>query len=98
MNIEDVLSLLRLPGRSGETVATIQQESSQLQRKIAQHKGDTKTLFIQFTVYPDSYDVFRRAREIAWAAGFDVGWDPHTPGDPLKVRFGSGPGGVGVVQ
>ncbi|AUS35849.1 hypothetical protein amyaer_p04475 (plasmid) [Microcystis aeruginosa NIES-2481] len=33
--------------------------------------------YIAFIVRPDSFSTYRKAREIAWKKGFNVGWEPH---------------------
>jgi hypothetical protein len=48
---------------------------------------------VQFAVYPDSYDVFRKARELVWQRkGLRLNWQPMNHGD--KIQFGSAEGGV----
>ncbi|HIK37799.1 MAG: hypothetical protein NZ901_12650 [Geminocystis sp.] len=50
--------------------------------------------YIAFIVRPDSFRVFRKARQTAWNLGFDVGWEPLEY-DSVLV-FGSGGREVGV--
>jgi len=55
---------------------------------------DPQREFVAFIVRPDSFATFRKAREIAWRNGFNVGWEPHKADRP--IIFGSSGRSVGV--
>ncbi|MCH4903895.1 hypothetical protein GSN00_05735 [Cylindrospermopsis raciborskii CHAB3438] len=38
---------------------------------------DPEKDYIAFIVKPDSFSTYRKAREIAWKKGFNVGWEPQ---------------------
>jgi hypothetical protein len=87
--------LARLPARFGETQDQIRQDTSTFQRKISAHKTEKSQYYVDFIVFPDSFDAFLQAREIVWATGYDVGWSPVNTGEPLRLGSGAG---IGVRQ
>ena len=75
------LHLTALPG-NGEDASKIAAESSAFRKtlKTASAKGQ----FAFFLVYPDSIGVFGKAKELAKAAKFDIGWYPEGMDDKLS--------------
>lgn len=88
----DSLMYEPLENVAGESPSQLNATSSQFRQKLSQLNPNET--YIAFIVRPDSFQAFRRAREIAWQAGFDVGWEPSTFDNPLV--FGSGGRTVGV--
>lgn len=82
--------MVRKRGRRGQTIDEVLRPGSLCRRTI--QRADPKTMRIDFTVFPDSFELFRAVRQLAWDAGFDVGWDPWTTGKPLRFGAGAGPG------
>jgi hypothetical protein len=76
------------PDRTGETPEQAKSRGSAFLTRLAKLKPEENVL--QFCVYPDSFDVFRELRAVAWEKDFDeVGWHPVPVG--LPIRLGSGP-------
>lgn len=75
-----------IQNKSGENEAELSRTESEFNRVLA--KLDPKKDYLAFIVRPDSFSGFRTARELAWAQGFNVGWEPHKP--ELPIQFGSG--------
>ncbi|MEB3148717.1 MAG: hypothetical protein VKL60_06800 [Sphaerospermopsis sp.] len=76
----------------GESGIELNRSNSEYRNILS--KLETDQDYVAFLVRPDSFATFRQAREIAWKAGFDVGWEPQTPENPIV--FGSGGRTVGV--
>ena len=77
-DIDWTLIAVRIADRAGESLEQIQRRDSRFQQILATNTPDKH--FIQFSVWPDSYEEFRRLREIAWNKGFEVGWVPMLSG------------------
>lgn len=95
----EILDLERLSRRyeplenvQGESPKALKQTNSEFERIISQLNPQTD--YLAFVVRPDSFEAFRQAREIAWKAGFDVGWEPKTAETP--IIFSSEGRAVGV--
>jgi hypothetical protein len=86
------LRAVRKRGAAGETADEVERPNAKFRQFLRMHAANK--YHVQFNVYPDSHDVFRRARRLAWNAGFEVGWFPKVSGQ--EVRFGSG--GENLVQ
>lgn len=71
----------------GETISEINDPDSDYQRLL--DSLDSKARFVNFTVRPDSFEVFRAARRLARAKGLATGWFPRPCEEPLAY----GPGG-----
>jgi hypothetical protein len=82
------LTVIRKPGRLGESWEEIQRPGSAFQRAISSEKAKPKDYVVSFSVWPDSYETFRRARSLAWEAGFEVGWYPKEPGEQVTLGYG----------
>ncbi|MFN9403748.1 MAG: hypothetical protein ACOVOV_18895 [Dolichospermum sp.] len=76
-------------GESGQELTQVNSEYRTILSQFAPEKD-----YLAFLVRPDSFATFRQVREIAWKAGFDVGWEPKTPESP--IIFGSEGRSVGV--
>lgn len=79
-------------GVKGETLRELGGKNSEFVDFLKQL--NPRENYIAFIVRPDSFQVFRKARQIAWNLGFDVGWEPL--GDDSILVFGSGGREVGV--
>ncbi|MBD2667235.1 hypothetical protein B6N60_04840 [Richelia sinica FACHB-800] len=77
---------------SGESSIDLNRSNSEYINILSQL--ETQKDYIAFLVRPDSFSTFRQAREIAWKAGFNVGWEPQTPESP--IIFSSQGRSVGV--
>jgi len=75
------------PGARGETVEEIRRPDSRFRAALA--RWSPRQRCVNFGVWPDSYAEFRQAREIAWKAGYDVGWVPMHYGE--RAELGKGP-------
>jgi hypothetical protein len=79
----------------GESIREIAQKDSEYKTILS--KLDPKTEYLAFIVRPDSFPGFRAARQQAWQAGFDVGWEPKAQKNPININVaGSGGRAVGV--
>ena len=70
----------RLSWRSpteGETLVEAQAKGSDFRRALNELHPQKNTLL--FYVWPDSYDVYLRAREIGYGAGYMAGWVAQLP-------------------
>ena len=76
------------PRGSGETEEAIQQPRSRFKRTLTARQPGSWC--VNFAVWPDSYDIYRTARSIAWDSGFDVGWHPLDVGEEPTVGRGQG--------
>ena len=65
----------------GESIEQIQQENSKFM-KLA-NSIDQRTHYAFFFVRPDSYQIYRAAREILWQKDKEVGWVPREYADPI---------------
>lgn len=94
------ISLLFSPQSSdiGETTSQLMAPDSEFKQVLSQYDPDKD--FLAFIVRPDSFEAFRTARKQAWDAGYDVGWEPHPQGAPIKFRtlLGSELPGGQVIQ
>ena len=66
----------------GETIQEIGQPYSNLMSTVM--NMDPKKEFGFFFVRPDSFEIFRAAREIMWRHGIEVGWRPRVYEDPIE--------------
>jgi hypothetical protein len=74
------------PGVSGETVTGLDDPNSKFQAILSQL--DKNQQYIAFLVRDDSFNIFRKARQVADDAGFDTGWELLGIDEPIK--FGEG--------
>lgn len=84
--VDNGVSLLFQPQSTdiGETSTQLTAANSAYQQVLA--KFDPKKDYLIFIVRPDSFETFRTARQQAWEAGYDVGWEPHPQEAPIKIR------------
>ena len=81
----------------GETTNKLTSENSQFKQVLA--KSNSNKDYLVFIVRPDSFEAFRAARKQAWAAGYEVGWEPHPQDAPIRIRTIIGselPGGKSI--
>jgi hypothetical protein len=74
------------PGVAGETMTELDDPNSKFQAIVSQL--DKSKQYIAFLVRDDSFNIFRKARQIADTAGFDTGWELLGIDEPIK--FGEG--------
>lgn len=65
----------RLAKNVGTANEQLSKADSQFKEIIS--RLDPEKDYIAFIVRPDSFSTYRKAREIAWKKGFNVGWEPH---------------------
>lgn len=73
-------------GVPGETVTELDDPNSKFQMILSQL--DKSQQYIAFLVRDDSFNIFRKARQLADTAGFDTGWELLGIDEPIK--FGEG--------
>ena len=78
--------------KTGETEEEFALPESEFNQILANF--DPQQDYLAFIVRPNSFKSFRAARELAWAKGFSVGWEPHKLDIP--IQFGSGGRAIGV--
>ncbi len=76
----------------GETKEDLQKDDSKFIKIL--NNMSPNNYYLAFLVRPDSFAMFRQAREKAWSEGFDVGWEPLSSNTPLI--FGAGGRSIGV--
>lgn len=86
------IKVLRRAGEEGETLADAEKEGSLFHQKLGQLNPNEAS--ISFTVYPDSFDEFRRLRQIIWERKFDYNWLPMHAGEVILLSWGGGEHGV----
>ena len=101
--VDQGVSLLFKPlsAQVGETMGQLAASGSQFKQVLEQF--DPQKDYLIFIVRPDSFEAFRAARKQAWDAGYEVGWEPHSESEPIRIRTILGselPGGksIGGVQ
>lgn len=68
----------------GETTTQLATAGSQFKQVLSQF--DSGKDYIIFIVRPDSFEAFRAARQQAWSAGYEVGWEPLAQNEALRIR------------
>ena len=71
-----------LEATAGELTKELIIENSEFQRVIK--KLNPEKDYLAFIVRPDSFEAFRRARELALKDGFNVGWEPMNASTPIS--------------
>jgi hypothetical protein len=69
----------------GESVAEIQQSSSEFQQGL--RRVDPDRFYLRFVVWPDGYDTYLVARRIATEQGLLAGWQPTGMSGEYRVRL-----------
>lgn len=69
--------------QTGENVEELEQENSEFQKLLSELNPEED--YLAFIVRPESFPIFRKAREMAWKEGFDVGWEPHPSEEPIVL-------------
>jgi hypothetical protein len=88
------LTVVRKLGCPGETWDEAQRPGSRF-LKLLSTKPPGK-YYLVFSVWPDSYDVFREARLAGWNRRYDINWFPMSSTE--KMTLTSGAGGPGITQ
>ena len=81
----------------GETSSQLAAPNSDYRQVLSQFNPNKD--YLVFIVRPDSFEAFRAARQQAWDAGYEVGWEPLTQDAPIKIRTILGselPGGKSI--
>lgn len=86
----DLAIALKPKEAAGESVQQIQSEAARFRHELQQIQP--AKWFAHFVVYPDSVDVFLKARQIASDLHFGYGWMPAKPGEPVLVGLTAGGG------
>jgi hypothetical protein len=86
------IEVLRKTGPEGRGVACDPSDKAALQKFL--QSIDRSKNYPDFTVYPDAYPLFRRAREVAWEQKYEVDWSPVASGKKIKLYSGAGGGTV----
>jgi hypothetical protein len=73
---------------AGDTANGVQEKRSQFQRALANLDAESRSIL--FLVHSDSFEVFRKAREVALAKGFEIGWWPYEMESVILVSGGAG--------
>ena len=81
-----------IPTQEGEDKDQIELDNSVFNEVLA--KLNPNEDYLAFIVRPDGFSAFRTARKLAWAQGFEVGWEPHK--EELPITFGSGGKAIGI--
>ncbi|MBR8827637.1 MAG: hypothetical protein DSM107014_06960 [Gomphosphaeria aponina SAG 52.96 = DSM 107014] len=76
----------------GESLAEVEKNYSQFNQQL--NEFDPEIDYLAFVVRPDSFETFRKVRDLARRAGFDVGWEPSNSDTPIV--FGAGGRTIGV--
>jgi len=88
--LHNVMALEPLAGSHGEKLNVLENNSSAFQKVL--HRLNVNKQFIVFLVRDDSFELFHKARKLADAVGFDIGWEYFGGGEPLQF----GPGGTKI--
>ena len=86
------MGLTPVPGAMGETPSALEAANSKYQASLALLDKDNQ--YIAFLVRDDSFNVFRKARQVADSLGFDTGWELLGIDEPIK--FGEGGTAIGT--
>jgi hypothetical protein len=86
------MALRARPGASGERLADIENPKSKYQTILSGLDKDKQ--YIAFLVRDDSFNVFRKARQVADNVGLDTGWELLEIDDP--IQFGEGGTAIGT--
>ena len=81
----------------GETTSQLTASNSNFKQVLSKYNSQKD--YLVFIVRPDSFEAFRTARQQAWDAGYEVGWEPHPQDSPIKIRTIIGselPGGKSI--
>ncbi len=80
----------RKEGHSGESLEELALPSSKLMARL--NGLNPAESYLQFTVYPESFETFRTLRDRVWKMRFDVNWSPMSVGE--SIYFGGGNRGI----
>lgn len=78
----------RKAGHVGETIDEFLKPDSRFQNLL--NGIDNQKEYVQFVVYPDSFDAFRRCRDLVWSKKFDAQWSPIEAGAVITMGRGRG--------
>lgn len=88
MTISGRVPMLVLERReeAGETAEQLNRSSSQYQRQVK--RVDPRGFYLRFLVWPDSFEAYLEAREIASKRGLLAGWQAQTTTDEYTINLG----------
>jgi hypothetical protein len=86
------MSLEPRTGDTGEAVSELGNPDSKFEAMLTLLDKDKQ--YIAFLVRDDSFNVFRKARQVADSLGLDTGWELLGVGEPIK--FGEGGTAIGT--
>ncbi len=69
----------------GESMTDLAKEDSRFRRTLESLDSGS---FVYFVVHEDSFDMFKKARDLAIEKGVAIGWHPVEGGAPLKLSSG----------
>jgi hypothetical protein len=73
-------------GHAGEPIESVLDDASPAMKQFGDLDPSKNT--VQFTVFPDSYEVFKKLRAHAYAKGFDVAWSPMSVDQDVMLTSG----------
>jgi hypothetical protein len=79
--------LSRKGSSMGEPVTALNDPNSMIGRVLGQ--GDSNQYYLQFSVYPDSFDLFRDARSAAWKSRFETHWIAYASSEVIYLGGGT---------
>jgi DNA repair exonuclease SbcCD ATPase subunit len=75
---QSIVQVRKKKSVSGESLDGISGEKSIFRREI--NKASQAKKYVVFMVRKDSFEIFQKARQMAWQKGFKVGWQPSEDG------------------
>jgi hypothetical protein len=84
-----VLECVLKPSKSGEALEAALEPTSALMKQL--DKLDPSKNTLQFYVYPESYEIFKKLRSMAYTKGYDVSWSPYATGETVFLGAGRAP-------
>ena len=82
------VKLVRKSGQLGETLAQLDSPDSQVMARLK--SLDPTASYLQYSVYPDSFEEFRSLRDRTWKMKFDVNWSPMAVSESISIGSGGG--------
>lgn len=84
------LEVRRKAGAEGRGVTVATSDRERMRELLSKIPADSN--YPDFMVYPDSYPLFRAAREVAWEMKLEFDWTPMSSGKPIVLGAGAGGG------
>ncbi len=80
--------LTRKQGATGEDSSQLLDRDSRFIESLSRLNPDNS--FVHFSVLPDSFDLYRTARDASVELGFNTKWEPQKAGGKLVISLGRG--------